>query len=103
LCGLAAEQKVSFRVQRTRCVDLCADDPNFVRVFLGIGVPDAMSFQEASEAMGSRKPSTTLLMYDPFSIAPYHQEHLDWLDTIVPVKSLKPEKIADWLQTVRCS
>jgi hypothetical protein len=65
-------------------------------------VPDAMSFQEATEPLGDSKPNTTMLMYDPFSIAPFHQKHLDWLDNVLPIKSLKPEKIAAWLKTVRC-
>ena len=102
LCGIALEQKIPFAVQRTRCVDLCPESAGFTRVFLGIGVPDAMSFQEATESLGSRKPARTFLMYDPFCVAPYYQQHLDWFDLYSPVKALKPAGVASWLQGLSC-
>jgi hypothetical protein len=103
LCGIAAQQNVPFAVQRTRCVDLCPESDKFTRVFLGLGVPDAMSFQEATDPLGSRQPSQTYLMYDPFCVAPYYQKHLDWFDRYSPVKALKPAGVVSWLQGMNCS
>jgi hypothetical protein len=102
LCGLASEQNVPYVVQRARCVDVCPESARFKRVFLGVGVPDAVSFQEATEGLGGRLPEETLLMYDPFSIAPFHQKHLDWFDGFSPVKALKPANVATWLKGISC-
>jgi TIR domain len=100
LCDLARGAGIQTAVQRVRCVDVFSKKRGKIRVFLGVGVPDAVSFQQSVWEDGGTPPVETKLMYDPRSIAPSWVSHLDWLHKYLPVKTIKTTEVREWLQTL---
>ncbi|UPL50214.1 toll/interleukin-1 receptor domain-containing protein [Hymenobacter sublimis] len=68
-----------------------------------VGVPEAMRYQEFSELLVAVHDSTSdgaVLLYDDNNLRKRWQEHLQWLDTHLPIKSVRIAHIKQWLTSL---
>ena len=103
LCGAAADLGVPFLVRQAGCVDFCPGQPDFTRVCIGVGVPEASTYYETVDPPPTPKPGHTWLIYDPASIAPFHRACLNWMSPALSVGTLLPQDVENWLKKLRCS
>ena len=102
LCGAATDLKVPFVIRQAGCVDFCPERPDFTRVCIGVGVPEASTYYETINPAPTPKPAHTWLIYDPASIAPFYQDCLNWMSPGLSVGTLLPKDVESWLQKLRC-
>jgi hypothetical protein len=66
-----------------------------------VGVPDSESFQlPALAPAGGVAPKQVVLLYDSLNVTAAWRAHLDWLQTYVPVKTVKVFEVDRWLDTL---
>jgi hypothetical protein len=74
-----------------------------VAVIPTIGVPEALRFQECGELLDAIHDSASegaVLLYDDNNLRKRWQQHLQWLDTHLPIKSVRIAQVRQWLTSL---
>lgn len=102
LCTQAVARGLNPNVQRMRYVDL--EKPageGTARIFLGLGVPDAVLFHDSEEMLEAPVPDTMRLLYDERNLTSRWRDHLSWLSAMAKVKTLEINQLGAWLDRVK--
>ncbi|WP_400194257.1 toll/interleukin-1 receptor domain-containing protein [Hymenobacter sp. B81] len=68
-----------------------------------VGVPEALRYQEVGEileAVGNSSSEGAILLYDDNNLRQKWQQHLQWLDGHLPIKSVRIAKVKQWLSSL---
>jgi hypothetical protein len=89
-CDLAREEGLDPSVQPDRWISLSLPDGAELAVVPAIGVPTSAIINEVFEAATKRAPSCkTWVIYDNRGLLQSWVRHLDWLDSHLPVRTIR--------------
>ncbi len=95
----ATSHNVTAAIHPARYVDITKPKTaEVIRIIPAVGVPDSESFHDPLRSpAGEPAPNETVLLYDPRHLIPAWDQHLDWLNTHLPVKTVKLPEIGKWI------
>lgn len=99
---IAEDLGIEFYIQPERYAVVTKNNQS-VAVIPTIGVPEALKYQEIFEMFDSiqnTQVSKAFLLYDHGMIRNRWRSHLEWLDTHLPVKSIRITDSETWLRTL---
>lgn len=68
-----------------------------------VGVPQAFTYNQSEELVArikSKNVAGVFILFDHRNIREKWIKHLDWLDSYLPVKTIKIVKVEEWLKTI---
>lgn len=105
---MAERAGITSTVQPHRFMQLHLNTPTFV--VPNVGVPHALTYHETDtllravlSARESNTPSDLVLLYDAARVRPHWRDHLVWLDSHLPVKTVAINEAKEWLENLQTS
>lgn len=95
--------KITADLQPEKFITVEKKDGNELVILPTVGVPHAFTYNQSEELikrLRSSKNSTPFLLYDHRNIREKWLQHLSWLDSYLPLKSVKITEIETWLKTI---
>jgi hypothetical protein len=90
-------------LQSEKFITIKRSDGKELVVIPTVGVPQAFTYNQSEELVArikSKNVAGAFLLFDHRNIREKWIKHLDWLDSYLPVKTIKIVKVEEWLKTI---